>query len=126
MGKGYVGVRGTAGVGGSNWLLLLLGVLLIMTLGSVPPGAAGVAPAMPEAMNVPADGIQAGSKRAAGELPGRWAVTPTGGFTYTLPPDGRSLTVITTVAIAAPQGPVPSGSSVVKVSVTMPLVILGV
>ena len=93
MGKGHAGVRGMAPVGGSSWPLLLLGTLLIMTLGAVPPGLSGVAPGMPEALNIPADGIQAGAERAAGELPGRWAVTPAGGFTYALPldiPAGRA------------------------------------
>lgn len=44
MGKGRAGVHGTARVGASSWLLLILGVVLIMTLGAVPPGATGVAP----------------------------------------------------------------------------------
>ena len=86
MGEVDVRVRRT-GYGAPVWLLLLLSVLLITTLGAVPPGLTGVAPGMPEALSVPADGIQAGSERAAGELPGRWTVTPTGGFTYMLPPD---------------------------------------
>ena len=39
---------------------------------------------------------------------------------------GLSFTVITTVDIAAVQGPAPSGSLVVNVRVTVPLVMLGV
>ena len=39
---------------------------------------------------------------------------------------GAAVTVITTVEVAAAQGPAPSGSSVVKVNVTVPLVMLGV
>lgn len=39
---------------------------------------------------------------------------------------GAGSTVITTVLIAAAQGPAPSGSLVVNVSITVPLVILGV
>ena len=37
-----------------------------------------------------------------------------------------AFTVITTVEVPAVQGPVPSGSLVVNVNVTLPLVILGV
>ncbi len=40
--------------------------------------------------------------------------------------EGLGFTVITTVDVAAVQGPAPSGSLVVKVSVTLPLAIVGV
>ena len=39
---------------------------------------------------------------------------------------GGAITVISTVEVAAVQGPAPSGSLVVKVNVTVPLVMLGV
>lgn len=39
---------------------------------------------------------------------------------------GEGFTVITTCEVAATQGPVPSGSFVVNVRVTLPVVILGV
>lgn len=93
MGKMGAGLRRRGFTQTPARLLPLLSVLLTVALGAVPPGLAGVAPGMPEALNIPTDGIQAGAERAAGELPGRWAVTPTGGFTYALPldiPAGRA------------------------------------